>query len=107
MIVRSWQEEVRETYRLSFPGKLENLRRLFEQFASDGEEASREALRVAFHRIRGSAGSYDYGDLGELCGQCEDELISIRTSGVPAATVLERIRPRLDAFERLIRSENK
>jgi HPt (histidine-containing phosphotransfer) domain-containing protein len=67
-------------------GKVDDLDRLF----SSGAWAE---LRVASHKLRGSAATYGFVALGALAGQVEDLLIEVSCS--PDAAARDRVRATL------------
>lgn len=101
----AWYAEARENYRKSLRGKLENVELLLAAYESNGSPESRDALREALHRIRGSAGSYDYAHLGQICAACEEELILRSRGGEAATAIAGTLRLHLDGFVRLVQQE--
>lgn len=99
----AWRLEAREGYRLSLTAKLERLRDLLARFEAAGDADSREQLRVAFHRIRGSAGSYDYEELGHICAGAEEQIV--RDAGGDRADLTNGLHSWVEAFAAIVEKE--
>ncbi|GEM_PF-1159956 len=90
----AWKVDAKRRYYVSLPAKTKLLRELGKDLAAFPDDLHRDALHSAFHRIHGSAGSYDCDELGRIAAEgerltCEDL----------TAPVLERIRGTIDAFD--------
>lgn len=94
-----WYLEARARYLRSLEAKAEALESLLDACLSrpDSPEAL-DALRAAFHRIHGSAGSYGLDELGELCGRCEDRLVHLQRTGRVERADLEPLGDALRKF---------
>lgn len=73
-----WLTEAKRVYISSLPEKLSNLRTLLSALDEDRSDAKRSALSDAFHRIEGSAASYDCDRLGEIAAECSEVLSANR-----------------------------
>jgi HPt (histidine-containing phosphotransfer) domain-containing protein len=64
--------ELRDAYAAELPGLIHALAALVEEAAAEAQ-AIPPALRAA-HRLRGTAGSYGFAEVGEVAGRIEDAL---------------------------------
>jgi diguanylate cyclase (GGDEF)-like protein len=67
--------ELRHEYRRALPEKVEALTRAVAASRLDGSR--RPEARALAHRLRGTAGSFGAGDIGEMAGRIEDLLVRI------------------------------
>ncbi len=90
----AWKIEAKRKYYESLPEKLNSLRKLCAELIASPDEEHREGLHMAFHRIHGSAGSYDCDQLGTIAAEGER-----LTGETLVPVVLERIAGTVQAFE--------
>ncbi len=73
-----WLTEAKRVYIASLPEKLSVLRSLLAALDEERTDANRRLLFDAFHRIEGSAASYDCDRLGEIAAECSELLSANR-----------------------------
>ena len=73
-----WLTEAKRAYLASLPEKLSVLRTLLAALDQERTSAKRAELSDAFHRIEGSAASYDCERLGEIAAECSEILAADR-----------------------------
>jgi HPt (histidine-containing phosphotransfer) domain-containing protein len=73
-----WLTEAKRVYIASLPEKLSNLHTLLAALDQDRSDAKHRELYDAFHRIEGSAASYDCDRLGEIAAECSELLSANR-----------------------------
>jgi len=98
-------ERLREAYREELPSRLGELRASIEDAA--GAPDDREAIGVArelAHRLRGTAGSYGFLQVGEESGRIEELLLSAMDEGTFAEGRIRAARSALDQAERAVRA---
>jgi HPt (histidine-containing phosphotransfer) domain-containing protein len=66
--------KIQEDYKRSIHGKIEKLHQLIERVKERRDFESLQALRMEVHKIAGSAGSYGFMHVSQLCKQLEIEL---------------------------------
>lgn len=103
MTETAWKEAAIVSYAASLEKKVSELRSLFSALQdTPADPGARERLRTAFHRIHGSAGSYEFDELGDLAGQCEALMDVTARPGAPLdESVLAAVGEGLDRFARL------
>lgn len=65
-----------KAYRASIPHKLDTLAALVRQSQSPVDVKSFEDLRMAVHKLAGSAGTYGFTEVSEICKTWEQFLIN-------------------------------
>jgi HPt (histidine-containing phosphotransfer) domain-containing protein len=93
--VQALLAEARTQFAASLPAKASEV-------ASLVARASWEAARRAAHRLRGSAGSYGFAEVGAACGAIEEALVAASNApDEPARAALARLaRTACDEAER-------
>ncbi|MEI6242009.1 MAG: Hpt domain-containing protein [Chlamydiota bacterium] len=67
-------QELMLEYKKSIPEKLRVLEKLIADVHAKGDLASVSALRFAVHKLAGSAGSYGFTEVSELCLPLDKDL---------------------------------
>lgn len=73
-VPESFLAEIKEDYRKSIYDKISRLEKSILAVQNNPTYEELEALNVDIHKIAGSAGSYGYPRVGELCKALEDEI---------------------------------
>ncbi|HWV36867.1 MAG TPA: response regulator [Vulgatibacter sp.] len=96
---------LREAYREELPSRLGELRAAVEDAARAPEDV--EAIGVArdlAHRLRGTAGSYGFLQVGEEAGRIEELLLQARSEGYLGEGQIRAARTALDQAVRAVRA---
>ena len=67
-------EELQAEYLKTLPEKISEMERLIAAFVNQPEEKSKEELKRAVHKLAGSAGSFGFMQVTEMCRAMEQEL---------------------------------
>lgn len=73
--------ELKAKYRDSLPRKFDELEMLIKGVSMEASPENLNLLKVALHKISGSAGSYGFSDAGTICRKAENAIIAIIDSG--------------------------
>lgn len=98
---RAWRLELKREYARSFGKKVAELRQLLEaaRLAADDLHGARP-LAEALQKMRGSAGSFTFGDASSIAGEAEDRLNGFLGQGLPPdEETLRSLGPLLDRLE--------
>ena len=64
-----------EEYKLTVPEKLEKIQQLIDQLREKIDEENLKVLRMHIHKIAGSAGTYGFTTVSEVCIRFEKDLL--------------------------------
>lgn len=96
----AWKLEARRQYLESLPEKASALRMLLESLAREPwDPTHRSSLFQAFHRIEGSAGSYECDSLGQIAAACTAVLSNGKETTPQTVELLHRA---VDEFGRAV-----
>lgn len=99
--IEKWIEQQRRQYLRVLPEKLDAIEGLLERWKHRPDAALLTDIIAILHRIHGVAGSYDLDEIGEVAGECEEQVGSALSD--PESIVrgcLSRIRELMKTLER-------
>jgi len=67
-------EDLMRKYRESIPSKLEQIARLIDEYEHSPSKENLAALKLAVHKLAGSAGTYGYPEASRLCKNLESQI---------------------------------
>ena len=68
-------KELLEEYRKTIPQKLQNIKELINQFKAKSTHQALEALRFSVHKLAGSAGTYGFAKVSQICKKWELDIL--------------------------------